>query len=38
MKEPCIVLDGRNALSPERLSALGFKYTDVGRKANATAE
>lgn len=34
MNEPYIVLDGRNALSPDRMSALGFKYTGIGRKLN----
>ena len=31
MKEPYIVLDGRNALPEEKMSALGFKYIGIGR-------
>jgi len=32
MREPYVVLDGRNALSPDRLRALGFRYAGVGRR------
>lgn len=32
MKEPYIIFDGRNALSQDKLIALGFKYAGVGRK------
>ena len=31
MKEPYVVLDGRNALSREGLKALGFQYVGIGR-------
>jgi UDPglucose 6-dehydrogenase len=31
MKEPCIVLDGRNALPEGKMSALGFNYVGIGR-------
>lgn len=34
MNEPYIILDGRNALSPDRMRALGFRYTGIGRKPN----
>ena len=37
MQEPYIVLDGRNALSATRMSALGFTYTGVGRKPDTPA-
>ncbi|MFO7772820.1 MAG: UDP-glucose/GDP-mannose dehydrogenase family protein [Dehalococcoidia bacterium] len=32
MSPPHIIFDGRNALSQDKLSALGFKYVGVGRK------
>ncbi|QIA28189.1 UDP-glucose/GDP-mannose dehydrogenase family protein [Thermaerobacter sp. PB12/4term] len=31
MAEPRLVFDGRNALDPERMAALGFRYRGVGR-------
>lgn len=31
MREPYVVLDGRNALDQERLLSLGFRYAGVGR-------
>ncbi|EKP94094.1 UDP-glucose dehydrogenase family protein [Thermaerobacter subterraneus] len=31
MAEPRLVFDGRNALDPERMMALGFRYRGVGR-------
>jgi len=34
MKEPYIVVDGRNALSQDRMIALGFKYIGIGRIPN----
>ncbi|MFW6104959.1 MAG: UDP-glucose dehydrogenase family protein [Chloroflexota bacterium] len=34
MKEPCLVLDGRNALNSNSLTALGFKYVGVGRRTS----
>jgi UDPglucose 6-dehydrogenase len=34
MKKPYIVLDGRNALPQDRMSALGFKYIGIGRMPN----
>jgi UDPglucose 6-dehydrogenase len=37
MKEPYIVLDGRNALSPDRMSTLGFNYTGIGRTSGTPA-
>ena len=33
MKQPYILLDGRNALDQGKLKALGFMYVGVGRKA-----
>ena len=36
MKEPYVVLDGRNALSQESLTALGFRYIGIGRRAAET--
>lgn len=38
MKEPHIVLDGRNALSQDRMTALGFSYVGVGRSPKTLAE
>ena len=32
MAAPYIILDGRNALVPERLSGLGFRYSGIGRR------
>jgi len=32
MADPYIILDGRNALAPERLSGLGFHYSGIGRR------
>ena len=38
MKEPYIVLDGRNALSQDRMNALGFKYIGIGRTPQTPAK
>lgn len=32
MREPYVILDGRNALLQDKLIALGFKYVGIGRK------
>lgn len=32
MQEPYLIFDGRNALKPNELSSLGFKYVGVGRR------
>lgn len=32
MQEPYLIFDGRNALNPDELTALGFKYVGVGRR------
>jgi UDPglucose 6-dehydrogenase len=33
MLEPCVIIDGRNALPKEKLIAAGFKYEGIGRKS-----
>ena len=38
MNEPCIILDGRNALSQDKMNGLGFRYAGVGRKPDARAK
>ena len=38
MKEPYVVLDGRNALPQDRMSALGFQYIGIGRTPKAPAK